>query len=161
DYDVDGFKIDHLSAVPGIYDMAFPHGSERLFGIEAARAYLELLYESAKEVKPDALLIGQSPNPYLADVQDMLRLGDIYAHHPNSVVSEMTFRAAMASIADSDWLIDTDGWPMPSLTAFREYVAVQPTLGVPSLYYVTHLDTTGEAFTAEDYARLRRAWSAL
>lgn len=159
-YNADGFKIDHLSAVPGIYDMAFPHRSRRLFGVEAAHTYLTLLYETAKDVKPDALLIGQSPNPYLADVQDMLRLGDIYTHHPNSVVPEMTFRAAMARIADPDWLIDTDGWPMPSLTAFREYVGVQPTLGVPSLYYVTHLDTTGEALTADDYARIRRAWLA-
>ncbi len=161
DYNVDGFKIDHLSAVPGIYGMAFPPGSERLFGIEAARRYLALLYEMVKAVKPDALLIGQSPNPYLADVQDMVRLGDIYAHRPDSVVPEMTFRAGMARIADPGWLIDTDGWPMPSLAAFREYVAVQPTLGVPNLSYVTHLDTTGEALTAEDYGRIRRAWSVL
>ncbi|MGH3328958.1 MAG: TIM-barrel domain-containing protein [Streptomycetales bacterium] len=158
-YNADGFKIDHLSAVPGIYDMAFPDGSRRLFGIEAAHEYLALLYETAKDVRSDAVLIGQSPNPYLADVQDVLRLGDIYTHHPDSVVPEMTFRAAMARIADPDWLIDTDGWPMPSLAAFREYVGVQPTLGVPSLYYATHLDTTGEAFTGEDYARIRRAWS--
>jgi hypothetical protein len=161
DYNVDGFKIDHLSAAPGIYGMEFPHGSKRLFGIEVARAYLTLLYETVKDVKPDALLIGQSPNPYLADVQDMLRLGDIYTHRSDSVISEMTFRATMAGIADPGWLIDTDGWPMPSLAAFREYVAAQPALGVPSLYYVTHLDTTGEAFTADDYTRIRRAWSAL
>lgn len=159
-FDADGFKIDHLSAAPGIYGMAFPRESGRLFGIEAARACLALLYETAKDVKPDALLIGQSPNPYLADVQDMLRLGDIYTHQPDSVVPEMTFRAAMARVADPEWLIDTDGWPMPSLAAFREYVNAQTGLGVPSLYYATHLDTTGEAFTAEDYARIRRSWAA-
>jgi len=159
--DADGFKIDHLSAVPGIYGMAFPEGSAGLFGIEAARDCLALLYETVKDVKPDALLIGQSPNPYLADVQDMLRLGDIYTHRPDSVVPEMTFRAEMARIADPDWLVDTDGWPIPSLAAFREYVDVQPTLGVPSLYYATHLDTTGEPLTPGDYARIRKAWSAL
>ena len=91
----------------------------------------------------------------------MLRLGDIYTHRPDSVVPEMTFRAEMARIADPDWLVDTDGWPIPSLTAFREYVDVQPTLGVPSLYYATHLDTTGEPLTPDDYARIRKAWSAL
>lgn len=159
-FDADGFKIDHMSAVPGIYGMAFPVGSGRLFGIEAVREYLALLYEAAKDIKPDALLIGQSPNPYLADVQDMLRLGDIYTHHSDSMVPEMTFRAAMARVADPGWLIDTDGWPIPSLAAFREYVDAQPALGVPSLYYATHLDTTGEAFTVDDYVRIRRAWSA-
>lgn len=158
-YNADGFKIDHLSALPGIYGMAFPPGSGRLFGVEAVRDYLALLYETAKDVKPDSVLIGQSPNPYLADVQDILRLGDIYSHRPDSVVPEMTFRGAMARIADPDWLIDTDGWPIPSLAAFREYVDVAPTLGVPSLCYATHLDTTGEAFSDEDYARIRRAWS--
>jgi hypothetical protein len=80
---------------------------------------------------------------YFADVQDMLRLGDIYAHRPNSVVPEMTFHAAMAPVVDPAWLVDTDGWPMPSLTAFPEYVEVQPMVGVPSPYYVSHLDTTG------------------
>jgi hypothetical protein len=160
-YGVDGFKIDHVSAVPGMYGLAFPEGSERLFGIEAVRRYLTLLYATAKEVRPDALIVGQSPNPYLADVQDMLRLGDIYANRDDTVVEQMRFRAEMALIADPTWLIDTDGWPMPSLAAMREYVEEQPDLGVPSLYYATHLDTTGEALTADDYARIRRAWSAL
>jgi hypothetical protein len=160
-FDIDGFKLDHVSAVPGIYGMAFPPDSGRLFGIEAARQHLALIYETAKEVKPDALVIGQSPNPYLADVQDMLRLGDIYTHRPDSVVPEMTFRAEIARLADPNWLIDTDGWPMPSLAAFREYVDVAPKLGVPSLYYATHLDTTGEALTPADFARLRAVWSGL
>jgi hypothetical protein len=158
-YGSDGFKIDHVSAAPGIYGMTFPEGSRRVFGIEAVREYLALLYETAKEVRPDALIVGQSPNPYLADVQDMLRLGDIYAHRSDSVVEEMTFRAEMARIADPSWLVDTDGWPMPSLAAMREYVRAQPDLGVPSLYYVSHLDTTGEALTAADFELIRRTWS--
>lgn len=160
-FNADGLKIDHLSAVPGIYGMAFPPDSGHLFGVEAAREHLGLVYETAKEVKPDALIIGQSPNPYFADVQDMLRLGDIYTHRPDSVVPEMTFRADMARVADSTWLVDTDGWPMPSLAALREYVDAAPALGVPSLYYATHLDTTGEALTSGDYAQIRRAWSKL
>jgi hypothetical protein len=158
-YDADGFKIDHVAAAPGLYDMAFPDGSARLFGIEAARECLLLLYETVKEVKPDALVIGQSPNPYFAGTQDMLRLGDIYTHHAESVAEEMSFRAAIARITDPSWLIDTDGWPMPSLVALREYVDLQPAIGVPSLYYVSHLDTTGEALTLDDYARIRRVWT--
>lgn len=159
-FDADGLKIDHVSAAPGVYEMAFPDGSGRLFGIEAVRSCLHLLYETAKQVKPDALVIGQSPDPYLADVQDMLRLGDVYSVRADSVAEEMTFRAAMVRQVDPAWPIDTDGWPMPSLAAFREYVDTQPSLGVPSLYYATHLDTTGEALTQDDYARIRKAWSA-
>jgi hypothetical protein len=159
-FDADGLKIDHVSAAPGVYGMDFPEESGRLFGIEAVRSCLHLLYETAKQVKPDALIIGQSPDPYLADVQDMLRLGDVYSVRADSVTEEMTFRAAMVRQVDPAWLIDTDGWPMPSLAALREYIDTQPTLGVPSLYYATHLDTTGEALTKDDYARIRRVWSA-
>lgn len=159
-FDADGLKLDHVSAAPGVYGMAFPEGSGRLFGIEAIRSYLALLYEAVKEAKPDALVVGQSPTPYLADVQDMLRLGDIYSVRADSVAEEMAFRAGMTHQVDPHWPIDTDGWPLPSLTAMREYIDAQPALGVPSLYYVTHLDTTGEALTPDDYARIRRAWSA-
>ena len=158
-YDADGFKLDHLVGAPGQHGMVFPDGSGELFGIEAAHEYLALLYETAKEVKPDALIIGQSPNPYFADVQDMLRLGDTYCHDAESVLAEMRLRADLARIADPDCLVDTDGWPMPSLAALREYAAAQPSLGVPSLYYASHLDTTGEPLTSEDFALLRRSWS--
>lgn len=160
-WNADGLKIDHLAAAPGIYGMAFPEGSGRLFGIEAAHEAMALIYQTAKDVKPDALVIGQSPNPYFADVQDVLRLGDIYSHQAATVVREMRFRASMARIADSSCLVDTDGWPMPSLSAWREYVRKQPGIGVPSLYYATHLDTTGEALTAADYALIRSSWRGL
>jgi hypothetical protein len=160
-WNADGFKIDHVSAAPGIYGMSFPADSARLFGVEAAHEALGLIYRAAKDVKPDALVVGQSPNPYFADVQDMVRLGDIYARQARTVLPEMRFRARMARIADPGVLIDADGWPMPSLAAWREYVREQPRLGVPSLYYATHLDTTGEAFTAEDYALIRAAWRDL
>ena len=154
----DGLKIDHQSAAPGLYGMVFGTESRRLFGVEAAHEIQRVIYTAAKEVKPDALIIGQSPNPYFADVQDMVRLGDIYSHRQDSVLTEMTFRAEMARVADPTVLIDTDGWPLPSLAAWREYAAAQPALGVPSLYYASHLDTTGEALTETDFAALRKAW---
>jgi hypothetical protein len=91
---------------------------------------------------------------------DMLRLGDIYSPDPDSVTDQMTFRTRMARIADPSWLIDTDGWPLPSRAALREYAKLQPDLGTPSLYYATHLDTTGEALRDEDFALLREHWTA-
>lgn len=160
-YDIDGFKIDHVAAAPGLYAMSFPDGSRGLFGIEATREFHRLLYEHAKEVKPDALVMGQSPNPYFADVLDMVRLGDVYAHDQSSVLEEMTLRARMARIADPGWLIDTDGWPMPSRLALREYMRMQPAIGVPSMYYVSHIDTTGEQLDEDDFALIRAAWHDL
>jgi len=48
---------------------------------------------------------------------------------------------------------------MPDKAAWRAYVQLQPALGVPSLYYATHIDSTGEALTEEDYALVRAAWA--
>ncbi|WP_433254737.1 TIM-barrel domain-containing protein [Streptosporangium sp. CA-135522] len=160
-FDIDGLKIDHVSATPSVDGMVFPEGSGRLFGIEAAKEMHRLIHHAAKEIKPDALIMGQSPNPYFADVLDMVRLGDIYTRDRESVVDEMAFRARMARIADPGWLIDTDGWPLPSRDALREYVRAQPALGVPSLYYATHLDTTGEAITDAEFALIRSTWANL
>ncbi|GAA2612705.1 hypothetical protein SMC26_14565 [Actinomadura fulvescens] len=157
-YDADGFKIDYVSATPAIYGLAFPEGSGRLLGVEALKNLHALLYETAKEVKPDALISGQSPHPYFAGVQDMIRFGDTYTRNPDSVLAEMTFRAEMFRAADDGWLLDTGCWPMPSRRAFREYVPEQPRLGVPGLYYATHLDTTGEALDESDFALVRASW---
>jgi hypothetical protein len=33
-------------------------------------------------------------------------------------------------------------------------------MGVPSLYYTTHIDRSGEALREEDYAALRDTWGA-
>jgi hypothetical protein len=33
-------------------------------------------------------------------------------------------------------------------------------LGVPALYYATHLDYSGEALTPSDYALVRDTWAA-
>ena len=79
---------------------------------------------------------------------------------PPSVVPQMRHRAAVARAACPELLIDTDDWCVPSLAAWREYLAEQPGLGVPALYYVDRIDSTGEALGPEDYAALRETWAA-
>ncbi len=88
----------------------------------------------------------------------MMRLGDIYTHKKSSVNEEMIFRAKMAKIANPNWLIDMDGWPLPSLDAFRKYMAIQPLYGVPSLYYATNLDTTGEEIPSNYFEEISKIW---
>jgi hypothetical protein len=57
-------------------------------------------------------------------------------------------------------LIDTDDWPVPDLATWREYLREKSDLGIPSLYYASHLDGTDEEFTRGDYEALRRTWAA-
>ncbi len=156
---IDGLKMDHTASTPGLYGMIFPEGSKKIYGIELMHYYQNFLYKTAKSIKSDALILGQSPNPYFADCIDMIRLGDTYTHNEFSITKQMGIRWEMAKIANSKWLIDMDGWPLPSISALDEYIAFQAAKGVPSLYYATHLDTTGEEIPPETFIKIRDVWT--
>jgi hypothetical protein len=153
-YDADGFKLDFTARIPSGPGLRH-HGPA--WGLELMRSYLDLLYQSAKRAKPDALVMTHTPHPYLAGSLDMIRLNDVNTGRP--VLPAMQHRARLARLACPSALIDTDNWPMPDRAAWREYVAHQPELGVPSLYCATHIDSTGEPLEAEDYALLRDTWA--
>jgi hypothetical protein len=122
------------------------------------------VYAEVKHSKPDALVITQTPHPSFADVTDMVRLNDMLRlDDPGplpvaAVVPQMRYRALLASAALPEVLIDTDDWTIPDKRTWRDYLDAKGELGVQSLYYATHLDLTGEALDADDYAALRRAW---
>jgi hypothetical protein len=120
------------------------------------RRYLEILYTEAKQIKPDALIMTHTPHPYLVDVLDMIRLNDI--NTGTDVNRAMTHRAKVASIACPEAIIDTDNWPITDKATWKAYMHIQAHLGVPSLYYATHIDMTQEPLTAEDYDMIRQVW---
>lgn len=153
-YDADGFKIDFSARIPsGPGFQKF--GPE--WGLELMRLYLSLLRDAAKEVKPDALIMAHTPHPYLADIVDMIRLNDVNV--ASDIPSAMTHRARIARLACPRAIIDTDNWPMPDKSAWRRYLQLQPELGVPSLYQVSHMDATGEPLLDDDYALIRKTWA--
>ncbi len=152
-YNADGFKIDFTARIPSGSGL---RGYGTLWGVELMKAYLSILYSEAKKVKPDALIITHTPHPYFTDVVDMIRLNDVNTGAP--VNPAMEHRARVARIACPDALIDTDNWPMPHKAAWREYLQIQPELGVPSLYFVSQIDSTGEMFDQEDYRLIREVW---
>jgi hypothetical protein len=153
-YDADGFKIDFTARIPAGPGLTM-YGDT--WGLELMHLYLSILQSEAKRIKPDALIMSHTPHPYLQDVVDMIRLNDI--NSGQDINPAMTHRARVAAIACPKVSIDTDDWPMPNKTAWRSYTRLQPELGVPSLYYVTHIDSTGEALDAEDYALIRESWA--
>jgi hypothetical protein len=157
--DADGLKVDFTAQTPSGASLA-AHG--RAWGISLLHELLRVVYDAAKEAKPDALVITQTPHPAFADVTDMVRLNDMLRLddpgpvRPDTVVPQMRHRAAVASAALPDRLVDTDDWTIPDLATWRDYLEVKLELGVPSLYYATHLDLTGEPLEEQDYAALRR-----
>jgi len=153
----DGFKIDFLHRGP-----TPEHGPSRggLSGVRLLRSMLEALRGPALEAKADAMLVAHAANPYLADLVDVVRLNDISC--PPGVVdlsSEMRHRARLARAACPEALIDGDNWPCPDRRLWAEYVAAQPEIGTPSLYYASGIDLSGEPFQPEDYALVRQTWA--
>ena len=128
-------KLDFSARTPSGPGLSH-HGPE--WGFELLHRLLAIVYEETKRVKPDALVMTHTPHPYFADVTDMIRLNDVNPRAP--VVPQMAHRAKVVQAVCPQLLIDTDNWRMPEPASFRAYVAEQPKLGVPSLYYATHLD---------------------
>lgn len=156
--DADGFKIDFLHRGPTL-----AHGPSRsgLQGTLLLRSMLEAMREPALEAKADCLLVAHAVNPYLADLVDAVRLNDISCppEGVDTILGEMRHRARIAGAACPEALIDADNWPCPNRALWAEYVAGQPEIGIPSLYYATGIDLSGEAFRDEDYALVRESWA--
>jgi hypothetical protein len=159
--DADGLKIDFTARTPSGHAASTASGS---WGIALLHELLRIVYEAAKTAKPEALLVTQSPHPAFVDVADMIRLNDMLrlsdGAAPESVVPQMRHRAAVVHAACPELLVDTDDWSVPSLAAWREYLAEKTLLGVPALYYAESLDGSGERFGPEEYGALRETWSA-
>ena len=158
----DGLKTDFTARTPSGHALTAKGPS---WGIALLHDLLSLVYSEVKAAKPDALVITQTPHPSFADVTDMVRLNDtlrlddpggIPAH---ALVPQMQFRAAVARAAMPDVLIDGDDWAMPDKRTWREYLEVKTAIGVPSLYYATHIDGSGEALDEDDYAAIRRVFA--
>jgi hypothetical protein len=154
-YDADGFKIDFTARMPSGPGICL-YGDA--WGLELMKLYLGIIYEEAKRTKRDALVMTQTPHPYLADVTDMIRLNDI--NTKSDINRAMQLRSRIARLACPEAIIDTDNWPMRDLAAWRRYLRLQGQLGVPSLYYATHIDSTREPLTPKDYDLVKRVWRA-
>jgi hypothetical protein len=159
--DADGLKIDFTAQTPSGPDLVH-HGPR--WGMELLHRLLEIVYQAAKDARPDALIIGHAPNPDFVDVADMVRLNDaLRLSDPRPwkpVVPQMLHRARIARAAVPELLVDSDDWAMPDLATWREFQRAKAGLGVPSLYYATHIDQSGEALGPEDDALLRELWEA-
>lgn len=163
--DADGLKVDLTGRTPSGASLS-RHGPA--WGISLLHELLTVIYRAAKEAKPDALVITHTPHPSFADVSDMIRLNDMLRLDdpvpPGPVITQMRYRAAVVAASCPELLVDTDDWCQPDLRTWREYLAIKADLGVPSLYYTTHLDFTGEALETQDYESLRKlcrsAWAA-
>ena len=151
--DADGFKVDFTGRTPSGANLDHAGGA---WGVALLHELMRVFYGAAKEAKPDALVITHTPHPAFVDVTDMIRLNDVIGGV--DLVEQMAFRADVVRAALPEVPIDTDDWRVPDKRSWRQFLDSKPGIGVPSLYYATHIDSTGEALDEEDYAALRRVW---
>jgi len=159
-YDADGLKVDFTAMTPSGPAMS-RHGSA--WGVALLHRLLAAIHGAAHRAKADALVITHTPNPAFGNVTDMIRLNDVQRLDSPSpgadFVAHMRHRARIVRAALPGTMIDTDNWALPDRGTWRRYLAVQGALGVPSLYYTTHIDCSGEELTDEDFTALREAWA--
>ncbi|TCC52358.1 hypothetical protein E0H75_00790 [Kribbella capetownensis] len=157
--DADGFKVDFSARTPS--GSSLRHSGSR-WGTALLHEQLRLVHDTAKRVKPDALVITHTPNPAFLDVTDVIRLNDVLRDDtadPGYVARHMMYRAGVVQSVVPELGVDTDGWMMPSHAEWREYLTVQDRLGVPALYYVDGTDTDRYDFGPEDYEAVRETWN--
>jgi hypothetical protein len=150
--DADGLKVDFTARTPSGRALTHDGG----WGIALLHELLATVYAAAKDAKPDALVITHTPHPSFVDVTDMIRLNDMTS---GEIVPQMEFRADVVRAACPELPIDTDDWPVPDKRSWRAFLQAKPGIGVPSLYYASHLDRSGEELDDDDYAALRTAWA--
>lgn len=156
--DADGFKIDFTARTPS--GSSLQHSGPR-WGAALLHEQLRLVYDTAKRVKPDALIVTHTPDPAFLDVTDMIRLNDVLRDdraEPGYVSRHMAYRAGVVRSVVPELGIDTDGWMMPSYAEWLGYLRIQDSLGVPALYYVDGTDTDRHDFGAEDFEAIRDTW---
>ena len=126
---VDGFKFDFTSQMPGKY----PPGASR--NMQFLYDRFKLVTDAALAVKPDCLLDYQCCNPYFAHLHNMLRLND-YFGLPENGLEEMRTRAKVAKIVSYGALIDTDhvSFNNNPYTGGLDFFREIPAYGCPSLY---------------------------
>lgn len=100
-YNADGIKYD--------YTALFPEADEadEYRGVGYIRERFRMVYEAMTEVKPDAMIVCQSMNPYFNRYQTAIRLNDFTAL-PRQGLEEMRIRSRIARAVGGGLPIDTD-----------------------------------------------------
>ncbi|MCC7494126.1 MAG: hypothetical protein IT204_17335 [Fimbriimonadaceae bacterium] len=144
----DGLDADGLRLI----DLAPPDGSTGTL-----RSHLAAVRAAVREVKPDALIVAPTVNPYFADLVDMVPLGGLWSDR-HSVVSLLRHRAALARLVSPHWHLAVEDRHAPNLEAWREVVQLQPELGVPWLGCVEGLEQCAAPLEPADLRTVAERW---
>lgn len=141
-YDLDGMKLDFTYDAPSVYDRFY----DPSFGMgdRLSLRLHELIYTSAHEAKRDAVVISISPNPFINQWADMVRLNDYFPYH----YRDQLMRVRIAHALCPNTPIDSDTYNHRNY--YPHYIAYAAVFGVPDLYYVRNMN-----LSEEEWLRIR------
>lgn len=152
-FNADGFKLDYSLVMP-YGRRAVSYGAQ--YGIELTKTLLKLIYDTAKEVKPDALINCSPCHPYFSDVVDMARLHDL-SRLTRSFTTKMSERMRLYRIAlGENILIDCDSANYTNHDDCMRYLMNQPKIGIPDIYQVS--DNSEMHLSDGDWDMIRKVW---
>ncbi|MBQ2880879.1 MAG: hypothetical protein IJE40_01290 [Clostridia bacterium] len=152
-FNCDGFKLDFVNCI--FMNRNISTYEKGVYGIELVKRMMELFYNAAKAVKPDALINNSCSHPYFAEITDQVRIHD-YRDSMRSMMPVMQYRCEMFHAAMPHALIDTDSSNRSNYREAKEYCLRAVELGVPDIYMVGN--SREFSFTEEDWAEIRKVW---
>jgi hypothetical protein len=152
-YNCDGFKIDNVNAFPVGRGFCTYSGK---YGVEYLYDFYRFFYETAKAVKPDALVNCSPCHPYFAACCDMVRLHD-YNPNNRNCREDLARRAKICAAAMPGVLIDTDGTGINTNRDSLRWLLAQTGVGVPSLYCISPM-SFGAALTEDEVRAAAQLW---
>lgn len=150
---VDGFKLD--------YSLVMPYGKPAKskggqYGAEMTKELYKLIYSTAKEIKPDALINASPCHPYFAEVCDQARLHD-YGWGSRNETSQMRLRAQLFDACLPGVLIDTDSVNFADEEDAMNFYRHMPEIGIPDIYQFSNSESF--CLTDEDWVEIEKMFN--
>ncbi|MEK6646621.1 MAG: TIM-barrel domain-containing protein [Candidatus Firestonebacteria bacterium] len=153
-YNADGIKVDYFILGPqsrstgGYFNISWGIGQKFQTNV------MKLLYETAKKIKPDALIGGPSNNPFFDQYQDYAHTFDIDSSDYNQHLE----RARMLSATNTGSMIACikhDYWRNKN-----RYLNMQVLTGLLKVYHIQRMHGDGIVLSDDDYTQWREIMNA-
>ncbi|MGE4490611.1 MAG: alpha-galactosidase, partial [Kiritimatiellales bacterium] len=150
-YNLDGIKFDWPFLIPHNYAYA----DRRWVGKENTTYRTQkMIYDKAKQVKKDALIIGVTPHPFFQDAHDIIRTYDVSTYDIRVHMERADYIKALCP-----------GMPVAMdehvfYQNFFRYMEEGSKKGIPMIYNLLRFNGDGHAYTNEDYQKLKEILDA-